>query len=113
MSHANSSWDFMAEGNAGLVSSFTDEDIHTRALYTQKKNARYAYIAPFYRQAKDVAWLYLKEATQDSAVKVKESELSVELFNGAKITLYGASAWSLLGRGHIGRVWRLPTISMG
>ena len=65
-------------------------DIHTRALYTQKKNARYAYIAPFYRQAKDVAWLYLKEATQDSAVKVKESELSVELFNGAKITLYGA-----------------------
>jgi hypothetical protein len=65
-------------------------DLHTRALYTPKKNARYAYIAPFYRQAKDVAWMYLKEATQDSAVKVKESELSVELFNGAKITLYGA-----------------------
>ena len=65
-------------------------DIHTRALYTQKKNARYAYIAPFYRQAKDVAWMYLKEATMDSAVKVKESELSVELFNGAKISLYGA-----------------------
>ena len=65
-------------------------DIHARALYTQKKNARYAYIAPFYRQAKDVAWMYLKDATQDSAVKVKESELSVELFNGAKITLYGA-----------------------
>lgn len=65
-------------------------DIHTRALYTQKKNARYAYIAPFYRQAKDVAWMYLKEATKDSAVKIKESELSVELFNGAKISLYGA-----------------------
>lgn len=65
-------------------------DIHTRALYTQKKNARYAYIAPFYRQAKDVAWMYLKEATMDSAVKVKESELSVELFNGAKVSLYGA-----------------------
>ena len=65
-------------------------EIHSRALYTQKKNARYAYIAPFYRQAKDVAWIYLKEATRDSAVKVKESELSVELFNGAKITLYGA-----------------------
>lgn len=65
-------------------------DIHTRALYTPKKNARYAYIAPFYRQAKDVAWMYLKEATLDSAVKVKESELSVELFNGSKISLYGA-----------------------
>lgn len=34
--------------------------------------------------------MYLKEATMDSAVKVKESELSVELFNGAKISLYGA-----------------------
>jgi hypothetical protein len=34
--------------------------------------------------------MYLKECTKDSAVKVKESELSVELFNGAKITLYGA-----------------------
>ena len=65
-------------------------DLHTRALYTPKKNARFAYIAPFYRQAKDVAWMYLKEATLDSAVKVKESELSVELFNGAKISLYGA-----------------------
>ena len=65
-------------------------DIHARALYTQKKNARYAYIAPYYRQAKDIAWMYLKEATVDSAVKVKESELSVELFNGAKISLYGA-----------------------
>jgi len=65
-------------------------DVHTRALYTPKKNARYAYIAPYYRQAKDVAWMYLKEATLDSAVKVKESELSVELFNGAKVSLYGA-----------------------
>ena len=65
-------------------------EMHTRALYTKKKNARYAYIAPYYRQAKDVAWMYLKEATRDSAVKVKESELSVEMFNGAKISLYGA-----------------------
>ncbi len=65
-------------------------DIHTRALYTQKKNAKYAYIAPFYRQAKEIAWMYLKEATKDTAVKIRESELSVELFNGAKISLYGA-----------------------
>lgn len=61
-----------------------------RALLTRKKNARYAYIAPFYRQAKDVAWVYLKEATQDFAVKVRESALRVELPNGAWITLYGA-----------------------
>ncbi|GAF81088.1 unnamed protein product, partial [marine sediment metagenome] len=65
-------------------------DIHTRALYTQKKSARYAYIAPYYRQAKDVAWEYLKEACRDTAVKVRESALRVELFNGAWVTLYGA-----------------------
>lgn len=68
-------------------------DVVTRATYTQKKNARYAYIAPFYRQAKDVAWVYLKEATEQlmkPGAKPRESELRVELFNGAWITLYGA-----------------------
>ncbi len=61
-----------------------------RALYTKKKNARYAYIAPFYRQAKDVAWQYLKEACEGFAVKIRESALRVELPNGAWITLYGS-----------------------
>lgn len=61
-----------------------------RALYTKKKDARYAYIAPFYRQAKDVAWLYLKNAVDGIATKVRESALRVELPNGAWITLYGA-----------------------
>jgi phage terminase large subunit len=65
-------------------------EILTRAAYTQKKNARYAYIAPFYRQAKDVAWVYLKEFGGDLISKVRESDLRVELFNGAWITLYGA-----------------------
>ena len=68
----------------------TINDVVAKAVYTQKKNAKYAYIAPFYRQAKEVAWLYLKEATKDVAVKVRESELSVEIFNGSKISLYGA-----------------------
>lgn len=61
-----------------------------RALHTPKKNARYAYIAPFYRQAKDVAWLYLKESTEQFAKKIRESDLRVELPNGAWITLYGS-----------------------
>ena len=61
-----------------------------RALLTSKKNARYAYIAPFYRQAKDVAWVYLKEATKEFALKIRESALRIELPNGAWITLYGA-----------------------
>ena len=67
------------------------QEMITRAAYTQKKNARYAYIAPFYRQAKDVAWVYLKDFAKGLIKgKPKESELRVELFNGAWITLYGA-----------------------
>ena len=64
-----------------------------RALYTGKKNARYAYIAPFYRQAKDVAWSYLKEVTKYFAVETRESDLRVVLPNGARnfAFLYPAS----------------------
>ena len=65
-------------------------ELITRATYTTKKDARYAYLAPFYRQAKDVAWQYLKHYGEGVIVKIRESELRVELFNGAWITLYGA-----------------------
>jgi len=65
-------------------------DLVAKALHTKKKNARYAYVAPFYRQAKDVAWTYLKESTEQLATKTREADLRVELPNGAWITLYGA-----------------------
>ncbi len=74
---------------AGKTVACVNEAVE-RATYTQKKNARFGYIAPFYRQAKEVAWLYLKEATQDIAVKTRESILTVDLFNGAKVQLFGA-----------------------
>lgn len=61
-----------------------------RALHTTKKNARYGYIAPFRQQAKNIAWVYLKEATRNFAVSIRESDLRVELPNGAWISLYGA-----------------------
>ena len=61
-----------------------------RALYTQKKNARYGYVAPFRQQAKAIAWVYLKNAALDFAVEIRESDLSIELPNGAKIALYGS-----------------------
>jgi phage terminase large subunit len=61
-----------------------------RALYTKKTNARFAYIAPFRQQAKMIAWKYLTDATAGVAIEVRESDLSVEFPNGAKITLYGS-----------------------
>ena len=61
-----------------------------RALYTNKKNAQYAYVCPFRSQAKAVAWQYLVDMTQGIATDVKVSELSVKLPNGAKIWLSGS-----------------------
>lgn len=69
-------------------------ELLTRALATSKTNARYAYIAPYREQAKTVAWGYLKQyamsVVKDPERDFRESELSVELINGAKVRLFGA-----------------------
>jgi hypothetical protein len=55
-----------------------------------KVNGRYAYIAPYYSQAKSIAWDYLLRYTEDVRVNANASELWVELLNGARIRLFGA-----------------------
>jgi hypothetical protein len=67
-------------------------DLVVRALRTPKRDAFYAYVAPTYGQAKNIAWTYVKEAVRDlppGLVKISESETSVLLPNGAKIRLFG------------------------
>jgi hypothetical protein len=68
----------------------TIADIIRRAVMEKKENARYAYIAPYYAQAKNIAWDYLLRFAEPSIVKANQSELWVELVNGAKIRLFGA-----------------------
>jgi len=65
-------------------------DIVIKALRTTKKQPRYAYVAPFYSQAKSIAWTYLKDAVRGFALEMRESELSVTLPNGSVIRLFGA-----------------------
>jgi len=61
------------------------------ALTCQLPNPRVAYVAPLYKQAKDVAWTYVKEFTAPiPGREVNESELRVDLPNGGRIRLYGA-----------------------
>jgi hypothetical protein len=61
-----------------------------RVLLCKEPNPRGAYIAPFYKQAKNVAWDYLRQFTQDiPGVKFNQSELKVDFPNGARIQLYG------------------------
>jgi hypothetical protein len=60
------------------------------------------YVAPTYRQAKQIVWRKLKNKLQDLrwSKKVNESELSIELKNGSIISLKGAdNADSLRGVG--------------
>ena len=65
-------------------------DVIDHALRDKSGNARYAYIAPFYIQAKSVAWDYLKAfARPVLAGPPNESELRVDLVNGSRITLFG------------------------
>lgn len=68
-------------------------DLVEKATYNTRENPRYAYIAPLLKQAKDIAWTYLKDAAAPFNPKINESELYVELTalpNKPRITIYGA-----------------------
>lgn len=63
------------------------------AITCPLENARFGYLAPFFVQAKDIAWLYLKHYAASLLAlggKINESELSITLPNGAMVRLYGA-----------------------
>lgn len=68
----------------------TINDVIKRAVECLLPEPRYAYVAPTYAQAKDVAWSYLKRFAEPLIREVNETELRVELINGARIRLYGA-----------------------
>lgn len=64
-------------------------DVIDHALRTNKTEARYALGAPTYSQVKDVMWGYLKSGVRALPnVRINESELWVQLHNGARIRLY-------------------------
>ena len=66
-------------------------DLVLSALVTTRPDARFAYIAPQFNQAKDIAWTYLKRLTSDiPGVSYNETELRCDLPNGSRIRLYGA-----------------------
>ena len=66
-------------------------DLVDAALRCTRENGRFAYIAPFYTQAKDVAWVYVKQMSAPiPGVVINESELRVDYPLGARVRLYGA-----------------------
>lgn len=66
-------------------------DTVDRALRCPYPNGRYGYVAPYLKQAKDVAWGYFKQFTRNiPGVRINESDLIIYLPNGSRIRLYGA-----------------------
>jgi len=72
-------------------------DLIDAALRCDKPNPRFAYVAPFYTQAKDIAWSYLKQyGSPIPGASINESELRLDLPNGGRVRLYGAENYDRL-----------------
>lgn len=66
-------------------------DLIKKALTFKRDDGRFAYIAPFYKQAKNVAWDYIKKFSRNiPKTETNESELKITYPNGSKIQLFGA-----------------------
>ena len=68
----------------------TINDQIRRAIQLTTPHGRYAYVAPYLAQAKEVAWEYLKRFALPITADKNEAELWVELLNGARIRIHGA-----------------------
>jgi hypothetical protein len=72
-------------------------DLIDGALRCKKPDARFAYVAPTYTQAKDVVWGYLKQFTHMiPGVELRESDLSAIFPNGGRVRLYGSDNYDRL-----------------
>lgn len=72
---------------------FAINELIKQSVKNQQKMPRYAYVAPYYKQAKQIAWDYLKDFTRPiPGIKVNESELRVDFPWGARIQLFGADS---------------------
>lgn len=95
----------VAHRRCGKTVSTINDKIR-RAVCSEKENYRAAYIAPYLKQAKDVAWEYLKRYARPVLVKPpNESELWVEVLSAsgapARIRLYGADNAEALRGGYL------------
>lgn len=72
-------------------------DLQKTALTCSKPNPRVAYIAPYFKQAKAVAWDYAKEFSATiPGRKVNNSELRIDYPNGGRLQLFGADNYEAL-----------------
>lgn len=86
----------VAHRRAGKTVACINDLIRAAMICTQRE-PRFAYVAPYFSQAKDIAWGYLKHYTAPiPGVTANESELRVDLPNGGRVRLYGADNYERL-----------------
>jgi len=70
---------------------FAINELLRAALECPRRAPRFAYVAPYYRQAKAVAWDYLRHYGRAvEGARFHETELRCDLPSGARVSLYGA-----------------------
>jgi phage terminase large subunit len=68
-------------------------DLIRKALSHKGDKPRFAYIAPLLKQAKSVAWEYMKTYSAPflaHGAKINESELRIDYAGGAQVRIHGA-----------------------
>jgi len=81
----------VAHRRAGKTVSAVMDLVDAALRFNALPDGRFAYVAPYYAQAKDVAWGYLKRyASKVPRVSVNEAELRVDFPTGNRVRLYGA-----------------------
>lgn len=72
-------------------------DLIRDCLTIERQAVRCAYIAPFYNQAKAIAWDYVKHFTAPiPGMSYNESELRADFPNGARLRLFGADNYDAM-----------------
>jgi phage terminase large subunit len=89
--HARSQrWACMVAHRRAGKTVCTINDLIRRAVRGSKPDGRYAYVAPYLAQGKEIAWDYLKRYALPITLATNEAELRVTLINGASIRIHGA-----------------------
>ena len=92
----------VAHRRAGKTVAAVNDIIRAAGTY-KERNGLFGYVAPYMNQARRVAWDYFKYYGTPVASEVNESQMTVTLKNGAKISLFGAdNADAMRGLGFSG-----------
>ena len=92
----------VAHRRAGKTVAAVNDIIRAGIMY-KGPNGLFGYVAPYMNQARRIAWDYFKYYAQPIVKDVNESQMTITLINGVKISLFGAdSADNLRGLGFSG-----------